>query len=73
MEELNFKIENKEAFRIVRKSCPLSRELEENFMTIPHEWDQALENGTLLQLYSLMNQAPNGLLGGGVQTLPSRI
>lgn len=66
MEELNFKIETKNAFRIVGKSCPLSRELEENFMTIPHEWDMALEKGTLAQLYSLMNGEPNGLLGVSV-------
>lgn len=66
MEELNFKIENKNAFRIVGKSCPLSRELEENFMAIPHEWDMALENGTLSQLYALRNGEPNGLLGVSV-------
>lgn len=66
MEEMNFKIENKKALRIVGKSCPLSRVLEENFATIPHEWDEALENGTLQKLYTLMNQQPNGLLGVSV-------
>lgn len=66
MEELNFRIESKSAFRILGKSCPLSRELEENFMTIPQEWDQAFENGMLLQLHALMNQKPGGLLGVSV-------
>lgn len=66
MEELNYRIENKTAFRIVGKSCPLSRELKENFMTIPHEWDRALENGTLSQLYSLVDGEPSGLLGVSV-------
>ena len=66
MEELNYRIENKTAFRIVGKSCPLSRELEENFMTIPYEWDRALENGTLSQLYSLVDGEPSGLLGVSV-------
>ena len=66
MEELNYRIENKTAFRIVGKSCPLSKELEENFMTIPHEWDRALENGTLSQLYPLMDGEPGGLLGVSV-------
>ena len=66
MEEMNFKIENKKALRIVGNSCPLSRVLEENFATIPHEWDEALENGTLQKLYTLMNQQPNGLLGVSV-------
>lgn len=66
MEELKFKIETKDAFRIVGKSCPLSKDLAENFMKIPHEWDMALEKGTLAQLYSLMNGEPNGLLGVSV-------
>lgn len=66
MEEMNFKIENKKALRIIGKSCPLSRVLEENFATIPHEWDEALENGTLQKLYTLMNEQPNGLLGVSV-------
>lgn len=63
MEEMNFKIEEKAAFRIIGLSCPLSRELEENFAIIPHEWDTALENGTLSRLHALMNQKPDGLLG----------
>lgn len=66
MEEMNFKIENKEAFRILGKSCPLSKVLEENFAKIPHVWDIALEDGTLSELYSFMNQQPNGLLGVSV-------
>lgn len=44
MEEMNFRIETKEAFQIVGKSCPLSKVFEENFARIPHEWDAALEN-----------------------------
>lgn len=66
MEEMNFRIETKEAFRIVGKSCPLSKVLEENFAGIPHEWDTALENGTLSKLYGLMNDKPEGLLGVSV-------
>lgn len=63
MEEINFKIENKKSFQILGKSCPLSKVLEENFAAIPHEWDTALEDGTLSELYSFMNQQPKGLLG----------
>lgn len=76
MEELNFKIENKPAFRIIGKSCPLSHELEENFSRIPHEWDTALADGTLAQLGSYLDihscmpdnisQLPCGLLGVSV-------
>lgn len=66
MEEMNFRMETKEAFRIVGKSCPLSKVLEENFARIPNEWDTALANGTLSKLYGLMNNKPNGLLGVSV-------
>lgn len=66
MEEMNFRIETKEAFRIVGKSCPLSKVLEENFARIPHEWDTALEKGTLTELYGIMNDKPEGLLGVSV-------
>lgn len=66
MEEMNFRIETKEAFQIVGISCPLSKVLEENFARIPHEWDTALENGTLSRLYGLMNNKPQGLLGVNV-------
>ena len=66
MEEMNFRIETKEAFRIVGKSCPLSKVLEENFARIPHEWDTALEKGTLTKLYGIMNDKPEGLLGVSV-------
>lgn len=63
MEELNFRIEKKKEFRIIGKSCPLSRKLEENFAKIPHEWDKAAANGTLAELLSFSNQPPLGLLG----------
>lgn len=66
MEEMNFKIEKKEAFRILGVSCPLSKVLEENFTAIPHEWDNALEKGILSELYALNNSRPAGLLGVSV-------
>lgn len=66
MEEMNFRIETKGAFKIVGKSCPLSKVLEENFTRIPQEWNTALENGTLAELYGIMNNKPEGLLGVSV-------
>ncbi len=62
MEEMNFRIETKKAFQIIGKICPLSKVLEENFARIPHEWDTAQGNGTLSELYELMNNKPEGLL-----------
>ncbi len=76
---MNFRIETKEAFRIIRKSCPLSKVLDENFERIPNEWDMALdferipnewdmalEKGMLSELYGLKNNKPEGLLGVSV-------
>lgn len=66
MEEINFKIESKQEFSILGKSCPLSKILEENFATIPQEWDDAQNSGVLSELYLLMNKQPNGFLGVSV-------
>jgi len=66
MEELSFRIEEKDAFRVVGISCPLSRRLEENFSRIPQEWGRALEDGTLAELIRLSDEQPFGLLGVSV-------
>lgn len=65
-QELNFRIEEKDAFRIVGISCPLDKDLENNFHVIPGVWDQALADGTLMRLGSVMNGEPQGLLGVSV-------
>lgn len=59
-------MKQKKPFALLEKSCPLSKVLEENFARIPHEWDIALENGTLEKLYGIMNDKPEGLLGVSV-------
>lgn len=63
LEELNFRIEKKDNFRIIGISCPLSKDLLKNFTTIPKEWDKAVSNDILTQLNNLNNQKPHGLLG----------
>ena len=40
---LQFRVEEKGAFRIIGLSCPLSKELTENFERIPAVWDAALK------------------------------
>lgn len=64
--KLNFRIEKKESFRILGISSPLARELEKNFKTIPHRWDQALADGTLDRLFPLMDGKSSGLMGVSV-------
>lgn len=66
LEELSFKVERKEAFRILGVSCPLSHRLEENFARIPSKWDEALADGTLAKLIHFMDGQPYGYLGVSV-------
>lgn len=63
VDELNYRIENKGAFRIVGKSYPLSREIEQNFLQVPQMWQDAVLDGTIEKIISLMNNAPQGVLG----------
>ena len=63
VEEMNYRIETKEAFRIVGKSYPLSREIEQNFLEVPQMWQGAVLDGTIDKIISLMNSEPHGVLG----------
>lgn len=63
VEEMNYRIEEKEAFRIIGLSQPLSKVLEENFSVVPQMWNKASEDGTIVKLASLMKGDPAGLLG----------
>ena len=61
--EMNYRIEKKEAFRIVGISCPLERELEKNFETVPALWGKAAAEGVIEKLASMMNTDIKGILG----------
>lgn len=61
--EMNYKIEKKEAFRIVGVSEPLETEIEKNFEIVPKMWEVAAMNGTIPKLASIMDGMPMGLLG----------
>lgn len=60
---MNYRIETKEAFRIVGVSVPLEKEIEKNFAVIPSKWQEISLNGTLQTLAQMMNQEPMGVLG----------
>ncbi len=66
VEEMNYRIETKEAFRIVGISKPLSEEIENNFKEIPEMWGAAVTNGTIEKLMPFMNSQPMGVLGVSV-------
>ena len=63
VEEMNCRIEKKDAFRIIGVSQPLDKEIEKNFAVVPKMWQEAALNGTIQRLASLMDTAPMGLLG----------
>ncbi len=63
VEEMNYRIEKKEAFRILGVSMPLSNEVEENFKEVPKMWQEMGQSGKIMQLASLMDSQPMGVLG----------
>lgn len=62
-EEMNYRIETKDAFRIVGVSAPLHKKLEENFTIVPKMWETAAVNGTIPKLAEMMDTPVKGLLG----------
>jgi len=63
VEEMNFRIEKKDAFRIVGVSEPLHKDIEKNFEIVPQMWNKANINGTVQKLAAMMDGQPTGLLG----------
>lgn len=63
VEEMNYRIEQKEAFRIVGICMPLEKEVEKNFQVVPGMWQKAMEDGTIGRLAGMMNGEPKGMLG----------
>ncbi len=61
--EMNYRIETREAFRIVGLSAPLDKEIENNFMVVPKMWQEASVNGTIQKLAGMMDTPLRGLLG----------
>jgi len=64
--EMNYRIEEKEAFRIVGISMPLHKEIDRNFEIVPTMWGKAGKEGTLGRLAGLMDSQPMGMLGVSV-------
>jgi len=60
---MNYRIEKKEAFRIVGISKPLEKEIEKNFEIVPQMWQKVAMDGTIQKLAALMDDQPMGVLG----------
>lgn len=63
VEEMEYRIETRDAFRIVGVSAPLGPDMEENFRNVPQLWGRAAVDGTIPRLAALMDGEPRGLLG----------
>ena len=63
VEEMEYRIEKRDAFRIVGVSAPLTKDIEENFQQVPQLWARAAADGTIPRLAGLMDGEPKGLLG----------
>lgn len=62
-QEMSYRIETREAFRIVGISAPLEQELEKNFKCVPELWQRAVTDGTVARLGGMMDTPVMGLLG----------
>ncbi len=65
-DKMNYRIEKKEAFRIVGIAEPLHKEIEKNFEIVPQMWQKAAMDGTIPKLVSIMEGEPMGVLGVSV-------
>lgn len=63
VEEMNYRIEKKEAFRIVGISQPLHKEIEKNFAIVPEMWQDAAVDGTIPKLAGMMDTPVKGVMG----------
>jgi AraC family transcriptional regulator len=61
VEEMDYRIVKKEAFRIVGVRTPISCDAEENFKCLPEFWNKSQH--LIPQVIGVMNAEPKGLLG----------
>lgn len=61
--EMEYRIENKEAFKIIGLKKRLSADLEENFQEVPELWEEFSSSGAIEKLLPLMDTEMKGILG----------
>ena len=62
-EEMEYRIEKRDAIRIVGVSMPIEKDMEQNFQVVPQLWARVAGDGTLQRLTGLMDSQPMGILG----------
>ncbi len=63
VEAMNYRIEKKEAFRVVGIAAPLEKDMEKNLAVVPQMWQKVAMDGTLQKLATMLNTQPMGILG----------
>ena len=63
---MNYRIEKKEAFRIIGIAQPLHKEIEKNVEIVPQMWQKAATDGTVPKLVGMIDSQPTGVLGVSV-------
>ena len=72
VEQMEYRVEEKPAFRIVGLAQPLEQDLEQNFTTVPQLWAKAAAEGVIPRLIALIeggtgvSGAPGGIIGASV-------
>jgi AraC family transcriptional regulator len=61
--EMNYRIEKKEAFKIVGVKEHYAINVEENFANVPVFWQRTVQSGIIPQICSYMDREPIGVLG----------
>ncbi len=62
-EEMEYRIEKREAFRVVGVSVHIEKDMEKNFQVLPKLWERVAADGTLQRLAGMMDTQPMGILG----------
>jgi len=60
---MNYRIEKRDAFRIIGYKEQMDLNIEENFIKVPLFWQQIGQGGLIPKLCQQMNQSPMGVLG----------
>lgn len=60
---MSYRVEEKEAVRIVGIRIPLTLDMEENKKLVPPFWNKALKSSQFPEICNLSNQSPKGVLG----------
>ena len=63
VEEMDYRIVKKEAFRIVGVRTHNPADAEESFKCIPHFWQEVHQSGAIPKIVSMINAEPMGVLG----------